>query len=244
MWDPELRGRGWHDRAVGAWLIDVRKGLDPFDAKALRAARRRVDSPPPVDVTGLPSLASESATSDPFVPGPRLSSAVVGGPAAGTVAVEGELPPQAAATTPESAPTAPPAATASPTAGPPAATAPPTAGPPAPGTPPTAVITFDDGTRYRLSGTGLIGRDPAPTAGETAAALLAVADTTSSVSKTHAAYGIDEHGFWIMDRGSTNGTEIHDQQGAVTVLAPGEQTRVPWDASVLLGERYFIVSRA
>ena len=40
LWDPERRGRGWLDRIGRNWFIDVRRGLDPLDTKALRHARR------------------------------------------------------------------------------------------------------------------------------------------------------------------------------------------------------------
>jgi uncharacterized RDD family membrane protein YckC len=40
LWDPQRRGRSILDRVGRLWLIDARAGLDPFDAKALRHARR------------------------------------------------------------------------------------------------------------------------------------------------------------------------------------------------------------
>lgn len=40
LFDPEKRGRGWHDHAVGAWMIDLR-GVDPTDPIAFENARGR-----------------------------------------------------------------------------------------------------------------------------------------------------------------------------------------------------------
>ncbi len=56
--DPEQRGRAWHDHAAHVWLIDIKKGLDPYDEKRIRIARKIIK----VDVTpqthALPSLAT------------------------------------------------------------------------------------------------------------------------------------------------------------------------------------------
>lgn len=57
LWDPQRRGRSILDRIGGCWVIDARAGLDPFDAKALRHARRAMRGRPD-DGEGLPSMAS------------------------------------------------------------------------------------------------------------------------------------------------------------------------------------------
>ena len=44
-WDGERRGRSWLDRIGRCYAVDVRRGLDPFDTKALRLARRAVRRP-------------------------------------------------------------------------------------------------------------------------------------------------------------------------------------------------------
>ncbi|GHD47240.1 RDD family protein [Mycetocola manganoxydans] len=79
VWDPQGRGRGWHDRFVGAWMIDTKKGLDPTDAKALRLARKAATSTPVADLAPLPSLATRAghAADVDFVPSARSSSGVI-----------------------------------------------------------------------------------------------------------------------------------------------------------------------
>ena len=77
-WDPESRGRSWLDRIGGCYAVDRRRGLDPFDAKALRHARRALDAPPVAEPVKLPSLASDRAPAEAlFIPSARSSSGVV-----------------------------------------------------------------------------------------------------------------------------------------------------------------------
>ncbi len=78
LWDPQRRGRSILDRIGGCWLIDARAGLDPFDAKALRHARRalrdRAD-----DGEDLPSMASGAPESVALrIPDARSRAGVVG----------------------------------------------------------------------------------------------------------------------------------------------------------------------
>ncbi len=56
--DPEGRGRGLHDKATGIWLVDVRKGLNPYDEKRMRVARKVVKAEPSLGRSALPSLAT------------------------------------------------------------------------------------------------------------------------------------------------------------------------------------------
>jgi hypothetical protein len=79
LWDPERRGRGWHDRFLGVWMIDVKNGLDPTDAKALRLARKAAAAAPIADLAPLPSLATRAghAADVDFVPSARSSSGVI-----------------------------------------------------------------------------------------------------------------------------------------------------------------------
>ncbi len=78
--DREERGRGWHDKATGVWLVDVRNGLNPYDEKRMRVARKMVKAEPVPERAPLPSLATPS---DPFAqpeyrPGTRMSAGVLG----------------------------------------------------------------------------------------------------------------------------------------------------------------------
>lgn len=232
LWDPGRRGRGWLDRAGGNWLIDVAQGLDPSDAKALRLAKRTLEPAAEPAQTGLPSLATVFTGSAiepiPFVPATRLESAIVG-------VVQQPLPasPEQPAAEARPLPRVQPLPTVQPLPG--AHSAPAARGPLT-----EALLLFDDGTRIRVSGSGLIGRNPEPRAQEAVGMLVPIADDSWSVSKTHAAFGFDDRGFWIVDRASRNGTSLRVGEEFVRVPTHSP-THVGEGQTVMLGERSFVV---
>ncbi|MDR2895267.1 MAG: FHA domain-containing protein [Propionibacteriaceae bacterium] len=123
-------------------------------------------------------------------------------------------------------------------AAPPGVVSPSQAEAPAPVTPPasprrlTIELLFDTGAKVLVTGLTLIGR--APSGG--GAALVALDDPDMSVSKTHLECGLDQGGFWVMDRGSTNGTALW-RGGQHVVLAPRVSTRVLPGDRLALGQR-------
>ncbi|GAB3598368.1 RDD family protein [Microbacterium tumbae] len=78
--DPERRGRGWHDQATKVWLVDVRRGLHPYDEKRMRVARKVVKAEPAPERSALPSLATpvDPSVQSAYRPGGRLSAGVLG----------------------------------------------------------------------------------------------------------------------------------------------------------------------
>jgi hypothetical protein len=104
---------------------------------------------------------------------------------------------------------------------------------------PVWTLTFDHGAVVRAAPFGLVGRDPTPDASEYGAQLVAVPDTTRSVSKTHLAFGVDALGLWISDRHSTNGT-IVVVGGRGQPASPGDRVRVPYGATVQFGDHSFM----
>ncbi len=78
----------------------------------------------------------------------------------------------------------------------------------------------------------VVGRNPAMS-DDGLAQLVPVAD--QSVSKTHAEFGVDDGGPWVLDRYSTNGTRIIDLTGE-RAAAPGEREALTAGAVVRLGE--------
>lgn len=216
LWDPEGRGRSWLDRVGRCWVVDARGGLDPFDAKALRHARRRAEAVPYAERPNLPSLATDRSIDErTFIPAARSSSGVVAAPsvapAPGAVASTGAWSPP-----PLGAPVAAPAAHA--------------------GARTSATLVFADGARLAASGTTLLGRSPARAEGDPGdAALIPLVDASMGLSKTHAAVEVDARGVRVTDRWSSNGTEIVAPDGAVQVLEPGVPHTVPAGSSVRLG---------
>ena len=225
-WDPEQRGRSWLDRIGGCYALDVRLGLDPFDARALRHARREAARPPVAASRSLPSLASDRAPDErTFIPAARSSSAVV---ASGL----GEWQP------PVLVAAAPPAPSAHDPSSPSAAGA--------------FVLRFDDGTAVAAAPRGLLGRAPADVAGRTSAevagrspaVLVPLSDDSMRISKTHAEFGVTDGRFWVADRASKNGTVVELPGGAERSLGAGERIDLPVGSAVRLGGRRFTVERS
>ncbi|QMU97081.1 FHA domain-containing protein [Microbacterium esteraromaticum] len=308
FFDAERRGRSWLDQAAATWMVDVRRGLNPYDAKRMRIARKSVRIPEHERGPALPSLATPVDRDAPaaYTPSGRFSGGVIGahrgtsaprtdGPAAPAapapaapfapaVASSGMVDavppplasgqlldsfasrPAAPAPAPAPAPAAPAPAPAAPAPAAPAPAAAPapslppsaasaavvssTAGQPAhapsPGEPAAgvrAVLQLDDGSRIEVRGATLIGRAPAPVAGEGAVQLVAIADDTRSVSKTHLAILPARRGVLVVDRGSTNGSAIV-RAGSEMPVTPGDPAPVQVGDVVRFGDRTLTVERA
>lgn len=261
LWDPQRRGRSILDRIGRCWVIDARAGLDPFDAKALRHARRalrdRADGG-----EDLPSMASGAPESVALrIPDARSRAGVVGPGGTGAqwetaqagedLGLIDEVPGADASPQPATPETPAPAAFAPVTATGPGVPAVAAAPPPAEvvqasGAVPTsglrraqAMVRFDDGSVVRVPVLGLIGRDPEASAGESPDAIVRLEDPQRLMSKTHASFGQDADGVWVGDRGSRNGTQLLSPGGDVVDVPAGERMRVPAGWTVQVGGRTF-----
>jgi len=107
----------------------------------------------------------------------------------------------------------------------------------------TWTLSLSTGTVVRVHGMGLIGRDPAPRQGEVVSHSVGVGKSEKSVSKTHLAFGIDEVGFWVEDRNSTNGTAVVSATGVATPCVPGARTALKKGEIVRFGDLTATVSR-
>lgn len=101
-----------------------------------------------------------------------------------------------------------------------------------------AELTWDDGTRMAVYGRTVCGRNPEREGG---VAVLALRDETLSMSKTHFEIGGDDDGAWIIDRFSTNGTNlVRDDEriglvpGIPAALHPGDRLEFG-DRSAVVG---------
>jgi hypothetical protein len=106
------------------------------------------------------------------------------------------------------------------------------------------VVEFDTGERATIGALVLVGRRPAAGAGEHATRLVAISDPSRSVSKTHLAMGEDDHGVWVVDRHSTNGTTVVPPTGRLRECLPGERVYLAPGSRVMFGERSFAVREA
>lgn len=99
------------------------------------------------------------------------------------------------------------------------------------------IFELSDGTVIRASGLGFIGRAPRAPESVPDAILVRVPDGARSLSRTHAAFGIEDGDFWVQDLGSANGAAVRHLGGGVTDLT--SQTPyflVPGDVLVLGGD--------
>lgn len=162
---------------------------------------------------------------------------------------------------PDSWPTQPSTAEPAPAAAAPApaaAASPATPAPPAPA-PPSAepavfTLVFSTGESIRVSGAGLVGRNPLPAEGERLDYLVQLIDPRRTVSKTHLAFGVeldtgDGSHLWVADRDSSNGTRVvapadpsdADRRLRAAELQPGARVRVPRGSRVGIGDEWFDV---
>ena len=114
---------------------------------------------------------------------------------------------------------------------------------PAPSTPARGVtsasaieLELPDGQVVPLVTGILLGRDPQPQSHLDITARARLYDTQRSVSKTHAAVGLDSSGLWVIDLESTNGTSLVSTTGAERFVDPGVKTPIADDESLRFGE--------
>lgn len=218
--DRSGRRRSWADRAAGTVLLALPRGEKTPDAADPRTLSE-------------PSVHARPASSREPV---RIDAAAASLPDAPEwdsplIAIE---PPTAAGERPSMVVAAPEV---------PVPTEPAQPVPPAAGTGDQLLVVFDTGQRaqFGLPATILFGRAPdAEAAGERT---LAVDDPDRLISKTHLRLEHDGETAWVIDTGSTNGSELIDDDGAVHVLPPGARTLLEDGTRVRLGERVFTLSR-
>ena len=104
------------------------------------------------------------------------------------------------------------------------------------------VLQFSTGESVVVTGSGLVGRNPAPEPGEYVDDLVAIFDVGKSVSKSHIEFGQEAGRFWVSDRYSTNGTVVRQPDEAVMRCIPGKRYMIARGTRVEIGEQFFIVS--
>jgi uncharacterized RDD family membrane protein YckC len=230
-WDRNGKLRGWHDRAAKTLVFDVVNGRNPLATGGIEGPY----SFAPLDLPPVQQVASPVASRTPVEPLPVPSHTPVE-----------PLPPAAPGARPDAA------------VHPETAAHPDTAVHPddamdrtqvragARQDAPEAVlrITLDDGRDFRLERTVLVGRNPAPAAGESQAQLLPVPDPGRTISKTHLHLLTDGTGLWVTDRHSTNGSAVTTPDGMRTALQPGVPAYVSPGTTVHFGDRTFNVGHA
>ena len=100
-------------------------------------------------------------------------------------------------------------------------------------------LLVDDGTMHIVRHSAIIGRNPLASADQRFV-LIAVPDLTRTISKSHLAVEVGEHGVSVTDLRSANGTWV---LGSDEPLTPGQPMTVQWGSTLLLGERQFFLER-
>lgn len=98
---------------------------------------------------------------------------------------------------------------------------------------PEWAVHLPDGSIVSLDGPLLVGRNPDVLPGVVS---VAVDDPGRSVSKTHLMLGRDEHGPWVVDRGSTNGTFVTLSDGQHILCRPDHRVRLVDGSLVTFGD--------
>jgi hypothetical protein len=104
------------------------------------------------------------------------------------------------------------------------------------------VLQFSTGESVRVSGSGLIGRNPRSEPAEFVDQFVRVTDPTRSVSKTHLEFGQDNGAFWVRDRYSGNGSMVREPERAPVRCEPGRRYLVPRGTRVDIADQFFVVS--
>ncbi|MFF2487482.1 RDD family protein [Microbacterium sp. NPDC058062] len=140
LFDPERRGRGWADLAGATWFVDARDGLNPYDVKRMRIARKTAATDLADERSELRSLATSATApgAGAYIPVTRSSGGVVGAPRTDAYASTAEASGTDAASPASPSAPAPAPAVVAPAGVAPAAIVPtaPSSGPGIPWTPP------------------------------------------------------------------------------------------------------------
>lgn len=108
---------------------------------------------------------------------------------------------------------------------------------------PAPTLRFSGGEVVNVSGSVLIGRNPAANAGEVITNLVSIKDDSRTVSKTHLRADWREGTpLWITDRQSANGVIVERGDSEPTPLLPGTPFKVEDGDRILVGDQSCIVS--
>ncbi len=231
-------GRTWIDRAAGTRVVDLAKEEAPTEiaVPASPYSHRSDAAPRPRSIAHDGFGVVGSAPARPTAPEPVPPSAPVAAaaPAAPAGPVEATAP---VSTKPEGV-AAPSPAPSSPSAVDPLAR-PAALGAPA-ATRARVFAVMDSGEREPIDATIVIGR--APSAADPGQRLVAIADSTRSLSRTHLRIGPTRSGVWVEDAFSANGTSARLPDGRVLELPRGERRSVPPGTTLLMGERTLVLA--
>jgi len=106
----------------------------------------------------------------------------------------------------------------------------------------TLLLVFDTGQREQFATPVAVNLGRSPVATEPSDMLVTVQDQEMTVSKTHLRLEHSRGRTWVTDGGSTNGSDLLDDEGGVTTLAPGNRVLLDEGVRVRIGNRAFTIS--
>ena len=106
----------------------------------------------------------------------------------------------------------------------------------------TLLLVFDTGQREQFPTPVAVNLGRSPVATEPTDRLVTVQDQEMTVSKTHLRLEHSRGRTWVTDGGSTNGSDLLDDEGGVTTLAPGNRVLLDEGVRVRIGNRAFTIS--
>lgn len=228
--DPSGGRRAWHDRFGDASVVDVRPvpaapaedlAAPPEPVVNLTAARLRPDAAGQASLPEAPVAGSQSEPAPVAQPGPVAPVAPALPPAAPEI-VSSRPTPTSGALVPTG-----PAGTQLRDA---------SAGS-------RWRVTFDTGETFVVEGLALVGRRPEPRSGEPVRHVVPLRSEDMSLSKTHAQFQVVPDGaLVVMDRGSTNGSQVL-RRGVAKPLSPGRPSTLVDGDIVRFGDRTMRVVR-
>ncbi len=102
-------------------------------------------------------------------------------------------------------------------------------------------LLLSSGERLRVTGRGVIGRDPSEAPGAYTQR-LALADTDKLLSRAHLEFGLESNGqFWISDLHSTNGVAVERASQAPQRCLPGYRVVIQPGDRVTFGGRILTI---
>ncbi|MGV8886069.1 MAG: RDD family protein [Microbacteriaceae bacterium] len=106
----------------------------------------------------------------------------------------------------------------------------------------TILLVFDTGQREQFATPVAVNLGRNPVATDATDSLVTVNDPDSTVSKTHVRLEHSRGRTWVTDGGSTNGTDLLEDDGDVITLTPGNRVLVEEGVRVRMGNRAFTIS--
>lgn len=256
QFDSNGKKQGWHDKAAGTLVLDIKAGRDPLSTGGKQGPESFAPQPAAEQDSAVANVRQPAAEQAPAVTNVPVHKA--DGPVEQEVAVIDSVPGAVRAPQPEpeqqpeAQPEAQPAQQPEPQ-------------PQAElsdqhvsgadadeeegytrirsAAPAGLHLEFDDQKCIELDGTILLGRNPSHGEGDIGVRLVVLDDPERSVSKTHLLVQPGAGCIWVTDRGSANGSSIVDAQGAVRALEPGKPEQALAGQTVYLGDRYFHVEQ-